>query len=171
MSNYVVFVHGIGEQQPGYSSGFAKRLTTAYRKELTTAKNYIVEGELVFEECYWADITQPDEQELQKRLGTRGLLRKLMLGSLGDAVAYSKLPYPPDKYGEIQMRFAAVIDKVAHLAREADDRQDSLTVISHSLGTVIASDGIWDQTRTSLRPTSRQTARLWPGCLMSTRSL
>jgi hypothetical protein len=143
MANYVIFVHGIGEQQPGYSSDFAKCLAKVYTKELKTKKQMLMQNELVFEECYWADVTQPDEQQLIKREHARGMLRKLMLGSIGGATAYSDLPSKPNRFIDIQARFTASIIKVSKLAQDANDGRASLIVIAHSLGTVIASDGIY----------------------------
>ena len=117
MANYIVFVHGIGPQQPGYSSSFSARLAQAFGKEYFKAyKQSPTKNELVFEECYWADITQPDEQELIKRLGERGELHKLMLGSVGGAIAYSKLEQPPDRYTDIQNRFESAIMKISQIA-------------------------------------------------------
>jgi hypothetical protein len=155
MGDYVVFVHGIGEQLPGCYDEFGERIRQAFEKE--TQRKWKVKAEretFVWEEAYWADITQPDEQELEKRLGISGQISKFMVSSLGDVVAYSKLPYPPDKYGEIQKRFASVIDKLSKKAEEASDTQASLDVVAHSLGTVIASDGIYDLTKAGPMPSN-----------------
>lgn len=153
--HYVVFVHGIGEQLPGCYDEFGERIRQAFEKENQRRGKGKAEREpFVWEEAYWADITQPDQQELKKRLGISEQIRKFMVGSLGDVVAYSKLSYPPDKYGEIQERFASVIDKLSKQAEEASDTQASLDVIAHSLGTVIASDGIYDMIKTESMPSN-----------------
>ena len=81
-----------------------------------------------------------------------GRLRHFIIGSLGDVVAHSKLPYPPDKYEEIQKRFADTIRKLSQQAQLTSDARASLTVIAHSLGSVIASDGLYDLTKNNALP-------------------
>ncbi len=153
--HYVVFVHGIGEQLPGCYDEFGERIRQAFGKEIQRMGKPKVEVKsFVWEEAYWADITQPDQQELEKRLGVSEQIRKFMVGSLGDVVAYSKLSYPPDKYGEIQERFASVIDKLSKKAKEASDTQAYLDVVAHSLGAVIASDGIYDMIKAGAMPSN-----------------
>lgn len=153
MGHYVVFVHGIGEQMKGSYAKFGEQLRAAFEAAMQKAgRPKPARRDFVWEETYWADITQPDQQEMERRLGMHGLLRQFMIGSLGDAVAYSKLPYPPDKYGEIQKRFADSILKLSQQAQQAGDTQASLTVIGHSLGSVIASDGIYDLTKNNTVP-------------------
>ncbi len=155
MRHYVVFVHGIGEQTRGSYLDFGQRLRAAFEKELQKLGKPRPTGEiLVWDEAYWADITQPDEQRMKSRIGMGSGLRQFFIGSLGDVVAYSKLPYPPDKYGEIQKRFADTITKLSQQAQQSSETQVSLTVIAHSLGTVIASDGIYDLTKTNALPTN-----------------
>lgn len=150
--HYIIFVHGIGEQLPGSYDKFCERVRQAFEKEIQRKGRN--KGYLVWEEAYWADITQPDQQELEKRLGITGAIKKFMVGSLGDVVAYSKLSYPPDKYGEIQERFASIIHKLSKKAEEAGDKNASLDIVAHSLGTVIASDGIYDLIKTGAMPSN-----------------
>jgi hypothetical protein len=130
--NYVLLVHGIGEQQPGSYDDFGERIRKAFY------------GPIYWGEAFWADVTQPDEQLLKARVGRGGLLHSFYIGSFGDLVAYSKLPYPPDKYTEIQRRFAGGVQRMAYLANEHNDTNACLSVIGHSLGSVIASDGLYD---------------------------
>lgn len=162
MGNYVVFVHGIGEQQQGSYSDFGERVRVAFEKEVQQlGKAKPPPESYVWEEVYWANVTQPDEQGLKSKVGMGGRLREFMIGSLGDVVAYSKLPYPPDKYGEIQRRFADTVAMVSQRALDTGDRQASLTVIAHSLGTVIASDGIYELTKSNAMPANLRVDRFF----------
>lgn len=162
MGHYVVFVHGIGEQQPDSYRKFGERVRTALEEEVQRAGESRPPREsYVWEEVYWADITQPDQEEMKIKLGMRGRLREFMIGSLGDVVAYSKLPYPPDKYGEIQKRFADTVAKVCQRALQTGDGQASLTVIAHSLGAVIASDGIYELNRNNAMPANLKMDRFF----------
>jgi hypothetical protein len=102
-------------------------------------------------------VTQPDQDALKERLSVRGLLR-YFVGYMGDAVAYSKLAYPPDKYGEIQHRFAASIRRAAEGTGGEEAR---LTLIAHSLGTVIASDGLYDLLKAQAFPANLRLANVF----------
>lgn len=130
--NYIIFVHGIGEQQPGAYNDFGDRIRKATHEPF------------YWDEAYWADVTQPDEQLLKVRVGRGGILHSFYIGSFGDLVAYSMLPYPPDKYTDIQKRFAGAVKRMGYLAHEHRDTNACLSVIGHSLGSVIASDGLYD---------------------------
>lgn len=138
MSTYLVLVHGIGEQKPGSYDAFLQRL--------------FEKVSFIWRESYWADVTQPDEQLLKERIGRGGLLHSFYIGSFGDLVAYSKLPYPPDKYTEIQKRFAGEVNWMGSLARGLNDINAQLSVIGHSLGSVIASDGLYDMIKSGAFP-------------------
>jgi hypothetical protein len=153
MGHYIVFVHGMGEQQPGCSREFGDRLRSAFEDEVQrTGKAKAKSQSFVWEEAYWADITQPDQQKMMDLLKVGDKLRRFMIGYFGDVVAYSKLPYPRDKYGEIQKRFAAAIENLGQQAEQASDEDASLEVIAHSLGSVIASDGIYDLIKSDTMP-------------------
>ncbi len=143
--HYVVFVHGIGEQEPGSYLKLAKAVRTAFEDEVK--KRGIGESlkeNLIWEEVYWADVTQPDQEVLKEKLELSGFLREFMIGSLGDAIAYSRISVSSNKYEEIQKRFKAVFQKLSHQAKESLSHSVPVTLIAHSLGTVVASDGIYD---------------------------
>lgn len=153
MGHYVVFVHGIGQQNPGSYEGFEDKVKEAYNKELQKRKKIPEQEPLVWEEDYWADVVEKDEIELAERLGVSKLI-KTAFCSIGDIIAYSKLKNPPDNYTRIQDRFASTIKDLGKKAEEAHDVNASLDVIAHSLGTVIASDGLYDIKRDGEMPTN-----------------
>lgn len=132
MANYLIFVHGIGEQEPGVYNDFGNRIREATNPDL------------YWDEAYWADVTQPDEELLKKRVGRGGFLHNYYIGSFGDLVAYSKLHYPPDKYSEIQQRFSERVYLASKRAEYFNDTNACLSVIGHSMGSVIASDGLYN---------------------------
>lgn len=138
--NYLLYVHGVGEQQPGAYFDFGERIRRA------------THDWFYWDEAYWANITQPDEQLLKERVGRGGLLHSFYIGSFGDLVAYSKLPYPPDKYTEIQRRFGQRVYLAGIYAQEHNDTNAYLSVIGHSLGSVIASDGLYDMIKSGAFP-------------------
>jgi hypothetical protein len=141
----VLFVHGVGEQTPLAPDAFFTRIRRACQRELLRRGGGETQDHaLVFEHAYWADITQPDQDALRRRLDVRGRIRRFLIGHMGDVVAYSKLPYPPDKYGEIHERFARSITRLSHAVQRAGSPWARVTVIAHSLGTVIAFDGMYN---------------------------
>ena len=145
MQYYVLVIHGIGTQEMGYSKPFEELVRQVFEKESRRKNSSLSSANsLVWKELYWAEITQQDQDVLKKRMKLKGLLRKFAVTYLGDAIAYSRLTYPPDKYSEIQSRFAQTIRQLSEQAERSPEKQASLTIISHSLGTVIASDGIYE---------------------------
>lgn len=152
MKHYVIFVHGIGEQRRGESEQFRLRILNAFQAEARRqGKKTPASNDLVWEEAFWADVTQPDQVALKTGTGLEGVLRGFLVSHLGDAVAYSKLPFPPDKYSAIQARFAQAVRKLSDLVPEPETPAP-LTMIAHSLGAVIASDGIYDLNKAGAFP-------------------
>jgi len=158
MRHCVLFVHGVGEQDPNPPVGFQQRIRLAFEEELARQGTRAPAEALLWDYVYWADVTQPDQDALKGRLGVRGRLRNFLVGYMGDAVAYSKLAYPPDKYGEIQNRFAASLRRAAEGTGGEEAR---LTLIAHSLGTVIASDGLYDLLKANALPPNLRLANVF----------
>ena len=71
-------------------------------------------------------------------------LRKFVINSLGDAIAYLKRVdfQSPDVYGSIH---EIVHNRVVELRAALGDEDKPLIVIAHSLGGVIMSNYIWDE--------------------------
>ena len=162
MKHCVLFVHGIGEQTPAPPTAFWERIRRACEVELARQGHPIPRADaLFFDYVYWADVTQPDQEELTQRVGVRTMLRKFLVGYLGDVVAYSKLPYPPDKYGEVQRRFIESIQRASRAVEHAGVPWAHVTIIAHSLGAVIASDGLYDLLKTGAFPANLRLANVF----------
>lgn len=140
MSHAVIFVHGIGSQGPHSSRGFEHALRRTLHN--MGGPGPALSQSLLWEEAYWASVTQPEQEDLSGRISFGGAARRFMIEALGDVVAYAKLPYPPDKYTAIQTRFTEAVQRLAQRADSGGPLK--LTVVSHSLGTVIASDALYD---------------------------
>lgn len=123
---HVVFVHGIGEQGPSDYDAFGQALTSHTRNR---APNRLIDS---FRVAYWADVLQPDEDRLKTVLGRRTALQEFMIGSLGDVVAYGGRDRYEAIRGAVLKTFLAV------------PPNEPVAVVAHSLGTVIASDAIYD---------------------------
>jgi hypothetical protein len=151
MTHYLLFVHGIGRQQPGFSNGLMDRLNAAYRTNVAKTSRLDFDP-LISEEAYWDDITQVDQEPLRVQLCYEGLsqywpsnlVRRYVLDYITDEISYSKHAYAPRKYKAITGRVDAAVKRLNELAKSAGDTPGSLTVIAHSLGSLIASDALYD---------------------------
>lgn len=157
MAHGVIFVHGIGSQGPHSSRGFED----AVRRSLLNlgGKGPDLSKSLLWEEAYWASVTQPEQEDLSTRISFGGVARRFMIEALGDVAAYAKLPHPPDKYTAIQARFTEALKRLGK--RAGPEEELHLTVISHSLGTVIASDALYSLEKRNRYPANMQLKNLF----------
>jgi hypothetical protein len=141
----VAVVHGVGSQKVTFAKQLAEAVKHRFAHELAGAVPD-PEEELQIRGVYWARVLQDQEDDLKARTEAVGglhwdELRDIFIDLGGDAVAYQ-----PDESGdrgtyiEIHKTFAGTLK---HLAEEAGD-DAPLCVIAHSLGTVIASNYIYD---------------------------
>lgn len=150
----VGFIHGIGKQNPDFYRGMAAVLEGRLAEVCPAI-------ELVSEGIYWADITDNLEKKLQDKLAPYHLrwdniidARGFMISFVGDAIAYQPLPKEDDTapnpyiYADIHERFA---QKLQSLAQQAGP-DAPLCLISHSLGTIIASNYLYDLQSGKLSP-------------------
>lgn len=110
---------------------------------------------LRFEAVCWDPIThRPQEALLQVLFGTQwlvqrlsltGFLRRQILALVGDVIAYEAGPDNP-VYRAIHAEVERGLDALC-ARRNGDGENAPLTFIGHSLGSVIASDYVWDQTK------------------------
>ena len=102
-------------------------------------------AELVIRPVWWANLVQKRQDTLWGNLKRAGELdftaiRRFFIDFLADAIAYQPTPRERDLYDDIH-RLMAVEAK--QLASQAGPKAP-LCVIAHSLGSVIASNYIWD---------------------------
>jgi hypothetical protein len=151
----IAVLHGMGEQRRGYSRGFQQGLRRRLRALAPGLRP-------VFQEIFWADVLSAKERRLLRRLGARHRLRyprlrRFLVQALGDAVAYQLVrrgdlaPGELDVYARVHDRVAARLEALA--ARTAPDAP--LVWVAHSLGTVVASNYIWDCQKRRFRPGAR----------------
>jgi hypothetical protein len=101
--------------------------------------------DLILRPVYWSPVIQSAEDELARRTALGGplgysQLRNFMISFAGDAIAYQPAPRERDVYEKIHKVMAHTLRA---LAEEAGPRAP-LCVVAHSLGTVIASNYIYD---------------------------
>lgn len=129
-----MIIHGIGRQNKDYANDFIKRITNAYQKSYN--------NELVFQSICWQEKIEPLEEELFGKL--RALkwkcLRNLLVGYAGDALCYQPSREARGFYTEVHN----TLDKGFQELAQKLDPDSPVIIVSHSLGTIVISNFIWD---------------------------
>lgn len=139
----IAFLHGIGRTAPGYSARMERALTRRFAR--LVGLDARSSPQLVFEEVNWSAALQSREDRLWQRLLPDGpmrykRLRRFLIDSAADAIAYQPAPSDRTAYDAVHREVAGCL---ARLAERAGPRAP-LCVIAHSLGTVIASNYLYD---------------------------
>jgi hypothetical protein len=148
----VAIVHGIGRQREDFASAIIQQLRRRVAQKLGADPPQA--PRFFFQPVYWAPVLQNEEDDLWSRLRKGGRLgwtglREFMVDFAADAIAYQPIPGKRDAYDRVHAVFA---DTLRRLSQQAGSRAP-LCVISHSLGTVIASNFFYDlQTHSSDKP-------------------
>lgn len=157
----VFIVHGIGDQEKGFSDDMQENLRSNFKRALRHMGQGERQGQddaVIFREGLWADITQSGEDTLKKRMFNDPdtnvdwiKARKFFVDYLGDAISYFK-----GKVADVYSQYNAIQDRidsqVQNLSNDTNPDQNTLlTVVSHSLGTVCLSDYFYDK-RETLEP-------------------
>jgi hypothetical protein len=138
----VAVIHGIGEQKPD----FADETIIGLREQFVKLDRKILTGsELVIKPVYWAPVLQQAENRLWQAMLKGGeldfiSLRRFMVNFAADAIAYQPAESGRQVYDQVHGVFA---QSLRALAEEAGEKAP-LCIIAHSLGTVIASNYIYD---------------------------
>lgn len=114
-------------------------------------------NDLIFEHIEYVDILQQNERRLLKDLEREdgySMLKPFVLDFGGDAIAYQPVKDEPSIYKEIQER---VKTGLQNLRTKTNDEEIPLVIISHSLGTVVITDYLYDA------QTSNSTSRIEKG--------
>jgi hypothetical protein len=143
----IAFLHGIGRTEPGYSASMQRALERRFVRRIAGACA-VPESMLVFEEINWSAALQRREDRLWRRLKSGGgmrypRLRRFMVDFAADAIAYQPAPSDRSAYDAVHR---TVAEGLARLAGRAGARAP-LCLVSHSLGTVIANNYIYDLTK------------------------
>jgi hypothetical protein len=133
----VAVLHGIGKQTPTFADKMIKEISSRCRKTCG--------DDIVIRSIYWAPVMQQEEEKLWHRLLEGGLmdfvkLRRFLIDFMADALAYQPTPSDRSAYDGIHKVCAQTLRR---LAQDAGDHAP-LCVVAHSLGSVIASNYIYD---------------------------
>ena len=140
----IAVIHGIGLPDPRFADGLIAELRARFAAAIG-GKSADPEAELVFQPVFWAPVLQGREDVLWSRLKANGSvdfvkLRRFMIDFAADALAYQPTPHDVGIYIGIHRIVAQALKT---LGQQAGPRAP-LVIIAHSLGTVIASNYIYD---------------------------
>ncbi|MBK8576068.1 MAG: chemotaxis protein [Elusimicrobia bacterium] len=138
MKMAVMIVHGVGRPDPGFADGMMASLRSRFLAATGS-------DDLVMRPAFWAPVLQDRENELWRRLGAGGpmdfiKLRRFMMDFAADAIAYQPAPRERNIYENVHQVLAHTLQELSAAAGPGAP----LVVIAHSLGTVIASNYIYD---------------------------
>jgi hypothetical protein len=141
----VAIIHGIGKQD----RTFAQKITDA----LNVRCRDVCGEDVIIESVHWAPVLQAEEDELQLRLEQGGRmnfprLRGFAIDFVADALAYQPAPDDRAAYDGIHRVFAQAIHRLAEQAGPTAP----LCIIAHSLGSIIASNYLYDLQIEPFRP-------------------
>lgn len=137
----VVAVHGVGPTRPDYADRFRQAVLKRVARHGQDAERVHIES------VRWAHILDGRHRDLLHRMEGAGTLRhramrKFVLAAVGESGAYREVGTRGHRlYEEVH---EAVRDGLAR-ARDACGGDVPLVLVAHSLGTVIASDHVWDE--------------------------
>ena len=140
----VLSLHGIGRTKPGYSAPLVRAISSRVTRLLGAERDPHLPA-VVFEEVNWSAVLQAEENRLWKRLHPLAPLRyqplrHFMIDFAADAIAYQPIHSDRSAYDSIHAEVAASLGRLAAKAGE----NAPLCVVAHSLGTVIASNYLYD---------------------------
>ncbi len=136
----VAVIHGIGKQKPGFEEHIKTRLYDLCRKDC--GEN--VEQEIVIEGIHWGSVLNSRQQHLRDRIDQDerarpfGGLRDFLISFATDAVAYRE----PSGWVYKGVHTCVAMSLRNLMQKTAPDAP--LFIIAHSLGSVIASNYLYD---------------------------
>lgn len=141
----IVVIHGLGSQEPGYST----RLQFLVSRQLERLEQD--PGEVAWKEIYWGDVLERRERDYLDRAEATSRLdwdrtRAHVVRGFGDAAAYQYTGRPTSAYVGIHDR---IREHIRALYEDVLGSQPTpMVVLGHSLGSHIASSYIWDTQNT-----------------------
>lgn len=138
----IAIMHGAGTPNENFADELITRISKGFAKKLSINN---ADQELVFEPVFWSSIFEPEQKELWKRLQDHtdldfSRLRRFVIEFLADAIAYQPTALGKQNYDKVHSLVAASMNKL----REKAGTHAPLCIISHSLGSIIASNYFYD---------------------------
>lgn len=140
----VAIIHGIGEQTEDFAKDFMAEIRKNFSKKLV----HLVENPgayLFLQPIQWASIFKEREESLFDKIVSEPKLdfqrlRKFIIHYVGDMIAYQPVETGKHNYERIHELIGKNLNQLSKMA----GTESPLCVISHSLGSVIASNYFYD---------------------------
>lgn len=134
----VAILHGAGTPRENFAEEMIEKISKGFGKKLKKEN-------LVFQSVFWSSVFEQEQEELWERVQTGGeldykLLRRFVIEFLADAIAYQ----PATGANQYYDKTHALLSQCLSSLREKAGAQAPLCVISHSLGSVVASNYFYD---------------------------
>ncbi|MFZ3576952.1 chemotaxis protein [Virgibacillus sp. DJP39] len=138
----VAFLHGAGTPDHDFADEMIRKIRKRFSEKLGVEN---ADQEIVLEPVFWSSVFEQEEQELTERLKANTdldylYLRRFVIEFLADAVAYQPTKQENQNYDRVN---AIVAKSIRKLKEQAGDSAP-LCIISHSLGSVVASNYFYD---------------------------
>lgn len=148
----VLLIHGMGNQERGFAAPMIDELKGRVRKKGGD------DHQIAFQEVWWAPVLADKEETLLRRMADGNDLewmdlRRFVMHSLADAIAYQDTNRPPTSPDQINV-YRQVHKKIGEAMKTLRERiragadpaapEVPLVVIAHSLGCHMISNYIWD---------------------------
>jgi hypothetical protein len=140
----VAIIHGMGIQKQEFADDMISLLYKSFTRKMST----LIENpasQLVIQPIYWAEVFGQREEVLYDTLVINHHLhyhelRKFIIQYLADAIAYQPVETAKHNYERVHKKLGENL----HLLSETAGTKAPLCIISHSLGSVIASNYFYD---------------------------
>ena len=136
----VAVIHGMGTQEPDFAEDMIDEL------------NDRIDGSdrIAWQSIFWADVLQSRQDDYLRNANSQNdldffLLRKFVVGALGDASAYRRVNNAPNStYGQVHTKVRNGIKELYEDPNKLNSQVKPLIILAHSLGGHIMSNYIWD---------------------------
>lgn len=137
--------HGMGSQPADFADEMTSKLRSRFADKIKADQPVDPEEELVVKGVHWAPVFQTIQDDLWTRLEASGSLdfkrlRKFIVHALGDATAYQISRKDRTRYDQVHVEVAKAFRDLA----VTDGGTAPLCIAAHSLGSMIASNYMWD---------------------------
>ena len=138
----VAFLHGAGTPDEDFADDMIGKIKQGFTEKLGLEN---ADQEIVFEAVFWSAVFEEEEKKLLKRLQKNNDLdylhmRRFVVEFLADAVAYQPTRQGNQNYGRANSLLAESLGNL----KEKAGKYAPLCIISHSLGSVVASNYFYD---------------------------
>ncbi|MGY0692065.1 chemotaxis protein [Virgibacillus sp. FSP13] len=138
----VAVLHGAGTPEQNFAEEMIKKITDGFTKKFHQEN---LDQELVFEPVFWSAVFEGEQEKLWNRVQKEAdldyhRLRQFTIEFLADAVAYQPTTIGAQNYDKVH---ALLAESLCKLKKKAGP-DAPLCVISHSLGSIVASNYFFD---------------------------